>query len=139
MEHLPDLEFLKTFMGLLATISFFTFVLSLIIIPWLVGKLSPDCFFKFSQQAPIQYSFTPYFLAYIVLRNIAGIVMLLAGIAMLFLPGQGILTILLGIFLLSFPGKRRFLLALISRPGIQRSLNWIRTKRSKPPFIWPHD
>src|SRR5262245_38829534 len=38
-------------------------------------------------------------------KNVLGGVFVLAGIVMLFTPGQGLLTILIGLLLLDFPGK----------------------------------
>ena len=61
-------------------------------------------------------------------------VLVMAGIAMLVLPGQGLLTILLGIMLLEFPGKRRVELMLLRRPEILAGLNWIRRHANRPPF-----
>lgn len=121
----------------LATLSIFTFILSLLIIPWVIGMLPANCFERYYTQAAKSIDFTPVYLFLLVLRNIAGVVLLFAGVAMLFLPGQGILTIIISLILLSFPGKRKLLFMIISRPAVRRSLNWLREKRSKPPFIWP--
>lgn len=137
MDTFQNTSLLKEMAGWLATVSLLTFILSLVIIPWIVGKLSADCFVKYYDTPKEHIGHTPSFLAFIVLRNIAGIILILAGFAMLFLPGQGILTIIIGLVLFSFPGKRKLLFKIISRPSIQRSLNWLRRKRSKPPFIWP--
>lgn len=71
-------------------------------------------------------------------KNLLGGILLLAGLAMLVLPGQGVLTILAAMMLLNFPGKRRFEYWLIRRRAIQRMLNWIRAKRHHPPFQFPH-
>lgn len=120
----------------IAVLSTFTFILSLLLIPWLIGRLSPDCFLRLSRkrsQAP--FSFWRLVLA--LLRNTLGLLLLFAGIIMLFLPGQGLLTIVLGILLISFPGKQKLLIGLVSRPGVQRSMDWIRKKRKRPPFNWP--
>src|SRR5438874_1094689 len=46
------------------------------------------------------------------LRNAAGVTLVVAGTAMLVLPGQGVLTILAGLSLLDFPGKRKLQLRL---------------------------
>ena len=58
----------------------------------------------------------------------------LAGIAMLFLPGQGLLTILISICMMDVPGKRRLLDRLAANEHIQAALNWVRRKRGKPEF-----
>lgn len=69
------------------------------------------------------------------LRNVAGVLLVIAGVAMLVLPGQGLLTILLGLILLEFPGKRRIEFALVRRPKILSGLNWLRAKLHREPFV----
>ena len=53
---------------------------------------------------------------------------------MLFTPGQGILSILAGLLLMNFPGKFRLERWLVQRPGVLKSLNWLRARRGKAPF-----
>lgn len=72
-----------------------------------------------------------------VLRNGFGVVVLLAGVLMLFLPGQGLLTILAGLLLLDFPGKRRLLLRLLRRPDVRRWIDGARARAGKPPLELP--
>ena len=62
---------------------------------------------------------------------------MLAGIAMLALPGQGILTILVGITLLNFPGKRRLELRIVRQRRVLRAINWMRAKAKRPPLVLP--
>lgn len=68
-------------------------------------------------------------------KNLLGAIFLLAGIAMLVLPGQGLLTILFGILLLDLPGKRRLERAIVARPGILAVVNRMRQRRGKPPIV----
>jgi hypothetical protein len=68
-------------------------------------------------------------------KNAVGLVFLLAGFAMLFLPGQGILTMLIGISLVDFPGKRRLEATLIGQPTVLSAINSMRNKFNKPPLI----
>ena len=121
----------------IAGLSAVTFIVSLLLIPWLIGRLSPDCFLGLNRNNVAQPPFSLRRLMLALLRNSVGLFLLFAGIVMLFIPGQGILTIILGILLLSFPGKQRLIIALVSRPAVQRSMDWIRKKRKKPPFRWP--
>lgn len=121
----------------IAVLSAVTFIVSLLAIPWLIGSLSPDCFLRLSRKKQVLTPFSPWRILLTGLQNILGLLLLFAGIAMLFLPGQGLLTIIIGALLLSFPGKQKLIGALVSRPGIQRSMDWIRKKRKKPPFLWP--
>lgn len=138
MEIFYGSQPLSALFGWLAGLSLGTFFLSLLFIPYLVGKLAPDCFVKLSGKADRpRPPLTVGSLILLVVRNIIGLTLLLAGMAMLVLPGQGILTILLGIVLLSFPGKLTLLTWLIFLPGVRRSLDWLRKKRGKQPFIWP--
>ena len=70
-------------------------------------------------------------------KNLAGFVFLCAGLAMLVLPGQGIITILVGLTLVDFPGKRGIELRIISRPKVYSAVNWIRSKAGKPALKVP--
>ncbi|WP_202904993.1 hypothetical protein [Neptunomonas antarctica] len=69
-------------------------------------------------------------------KILLGMVLLVAGIAMLILPGQGLITMVVGLSLIPFPGKRRLELFLLSRKAVRSSLNWIRIKADKDPFIF---
>ena len=120
----------------LGIISFFTFRVSILLIPWLISLLPPDYFIRGKRPPPLTPLPPVIFLLLMLLRNIFGIALLLAGIAMLFLPGQGILTMLLGISLLDFPGKHRLIEKLIQQSSVQRGMNWIRVKTKRPPFLW---
>ena len=70
-------------------------------------------------------------------RNLLAMLLLLLGLLMLFLPGQGILTLLIAISLSSMPGKFRLERALIRRRSLFRTANWIRIKYHRPPFLHP--
>ncbi len=140
MEILYSSQPLAAMVGWLAGLSLGTFFLSLLFIPYIVGKLAPDCFVKLGKKAKRpRPPLTVGSLILLVARNVIGLALLLAGLAMLVLPGQGILTILLGVVLLSFPGKLALLTWLIFLPGVRRSLDWLRQKRGKPPFVWPEN
>lgn len=102
------------------------FVVSLLLTPWLLGKVPIDYFIKCEKcQSNI---------IIVTLKNIVGSVLLLAGIIMLVTPGQGIVSILLGLFLMEFPGKRDLELKLINNETTFTTLNWLRSKAGKPPF-----
>jgi hypothetical protein len=93
-------------LGWLFAISVLMFVGSLIAIPWLVIQIPADYFThrrslsdRWRQRHPLLRW------TLLVTKNLCGVVLVLAGIAMLVLPGQGILTILVGLVCLDFPGK----------------------------------
>jgi len=128
LEHV--LEFL-------AALSLFTFVTSIILIPILVARLPRKYFHKdYSFKHTLAQRFTLGQALRRLLRNIVGFTLLLAGVAMLFLPGQGLITIIVGIALMDFPYKKKLIYALSRSIAVQKSLNWLRKKTKKAPFIW---
>ncbi len=68
-------------------------------------------------------------------KNIAGLILVIAGVVMLVGPGQGILTILIGLILMDIPGKRPLEARLIKRPVILAAVNNFRAKYNKPPLV----
>ena len=71
------------------------------------------------------------------LKNVAGGGLVLLGLAMLVLPGQGVLTILIGLTFLDFPGKRRLEIWIIKRSSIRRVLDQARKKAGRARLILP--
>lgn len=69
------------------------------------------------------------------LKNAVGVLLFLAGVAMIVLPGQGLLTMLIGISLLDFPGKRHLERRLVGQPAVLRTINKLREKFGRPPLI----
>lgn len=67
-------------------------------------------------------------------RNVLGWALIAAGVAMLVLPGQGLLVIFIGVMLAEFPGKYRVERWIISRRKIGQSINWLRQKYDRPPL-----
>jgi len=70
-------------------------------------------------------------------KNIIGVLLILAGIAMLVLPGQGVLTILIGLGITDFPGKYKLERKLVSNQAVFKSLNWMRKRAGVEPFVYP--
>ena len=70
-------------------------------------------------------------------RNIIGVILIILGIIMLILPGQGVLTIVIGLILVDFPKKKEFLNKLVALKSVQKSLNYLRKKMNKEPFVFP--
>lgn len=73
----------------------------------------------------------------LIVRNALAALFLLAGLFMLFTPGQGVLMLLAGLWLASFPGKRAFELRLIRAPGVAKTINFLRKRAGKPALILP--
>ncbi len=114
------------------------FLLSIVLVAAVIAKLPADYFLASHEHHfvdPRRYPNLHWFCR--VFRNVIGIVLVVAGIAMLVLPGQGILTIVIGIMLMDFPAKHHFLQKLVSKAVVRKSLNLIRQKLGKPPFRYP--
>jgi hypothetical protein len=74
-------------------------------------------------------------LSIMLIKNLLGIVLLIAGIIMIFLPGQGLLTVLIGIMMIDFPGKRKLEKKIIAQPKLLSSINALRKRFGKEPLI----
>ncbi len=122
--------------GWFAVVSLATFVISAVALPWLLTRLPED---YFDETVPTAHPPWPRHRVlnwvWRLLKNLLGVVLLLAGLVMLVTPGQGILTIMAGLWLLDLPGKRRWERYLIGRPQVLTSINWIRRRAGRPPLL----
>ena len=109
---------------------------TLFIVPWLVVRIPAD-YFLVSKRKPLwrRGQFVPWQILLLVLKNILGIAIVLMGIAMLVLPGQGLLTILIGLLLVNFPGKFQCERWLVSRRPVLKSVNWMRHRVGKAKLL----
>jgi hypothetical protein len=71
------------------------------------------------------------------LKNAFAVLLLLAGVLMLFLPGQGLLTLLVAVLLLDVPGKQRVALWFVRRRVLLAAIQWIRKRAAQPPLELP--
>lgn len=115
----------------LGALSIASLVLAAALLPWIVARLPADHFV--APPAAIRPHTLRGWLARIG-RNVLAAVFVLAGVVMLVLPGQGLLTILIGLLLLDFPGKRALELRLVRRPALRAFLDRLRAKRGQPPL-----
>jgi len=120
----------------LAGVSVLLFVGSVLVTPLIVARIPPD-YFTHDKRPPSRWSSRhPAIRVTLLLsKNTLGVVLMLVGSAMLFTPGQGLLTLLVGFMLLDFPGKYRFERWLIGRRRVLGAVNWIRRRRGKPPLL----
>ena len=133
---MPEIN--EQLIAILIGVSVVTFVGTLIAVPWILVRLPSDYFVR-DRRAPLELS-TRHPMIRIMLfsaKNLLGGVLLLGGIAMLVLPGQGLLTILLGLSLINFPGKFWLERKLVQRHAVYRSINWIRRKGGTGPSEVP--
>ncbi|MDA1163643.1 MAG: FMN-binding protein [Planctomycetota bacterium] len=122
----------------LTIISGVFFAGSLAAIPWLVSRIPADYFTRDSTGHTEFRDRHPVIVTGVrILKNAGGSLLLLMGVAMLVLPGQGLLTMLLGIMLLELPGKRRLEIFIIRRQSINRAINWMRRRSGRDPLLLP--
>lgn len=109
-------------------------ILSMFAIPWLI-LVMPEDYFVAPRHEPDRgvLAWTIW-----ILRNCLACILVVAGIAMLVLPGQGLLTILIGLMCSTFPGKYRMERRLVRYPSIYNAVNWIRERGHRNPIQYPH-
>ena len=113
--------------------SVFMFVATLVAVPVVVVRIPADYFTRPERGTRLILKRHPALgLVVLILKNLLGLILLVAGIAMLVLPGQGLLTIVIALTLLNFPGKYHLERWVVSRPPVFRAINWIRRHRNVP-------
>jgi len=114
------------------------FIVGVISVPLLVCKIPEDYFLRGKRSWSSSYKqFGLAFILILLLKNCLAVVLFIAGLLMLFLPGQGLLSLFLGILLLDFPGKYLLERWLIRKPALHKSLNWIRGKKGVAEILIP--
>jgi hypothetical protein len=120
---------IQLFFQLVIIFSGIMFVFSILIIPVFIARL-PSTYFIESLGNQKKLS-----LPLKALRFALGTLLILAGIIMLFTPGQGIISILIGLMLLPILSTKKVVRRLLTNNKmIQNTLNIIRRKRNKAPF-----
>lgn len=114
----------------------FSLVASIIALPWYLKRLPADYFVR-RTTLRIRTDRTLSETAFLALKNTLGGLLVLAGIAMLVLPGQGIATIVVGLLMMQFPGKRRIERRVISIPPVLRAVNALRAKHGEAALVMP--
>lgn len=122
----------------LAGASLALFVATLLIAPAMLVRIPPD-YFAHPRRPPGRWAHRGRFprVALLVAKNALGYLFVVAGLAMLALPGQGLLTLILGFLLVDFPGKYRTEKWIVSQPRALRTVNWLRRRRGREPLQSP--
>lgn len=71
----------------------------------------------------------------VILKNLIGVILIIAGIIMVVTPGPGGLTILLGLVMMDIPGKRPLEAKMIKKPAVLSAINNLRARYKKSPLI----
>jgi len=123
----------------LTAASIIGFIGSLIAIPWILIRLSSDYFDTRVPRHWMKDHHPVLRIIGLIIKNVIGVVFLIVGFLMLFLPGQGLLTMLIGISFMDFPNKRKLEARIIGQPTILNTINRMRYKFNKPPLIVSED
>lgn len=130
------IDWLREYEGLLALLGFLSvgsLVTASFLTPWALSLIRADYFLRDDRASSCpEFPFRRCLIT--VLRNLLGGSLVMIGVALLALPGQGILTIFAGLLLMSFPGKSSLELWLVRLPLVLKSVNWMRARRGKDPL-----
>jgi uncharacterized membrane protein SpoIIM required for sporulation len=126
LDWLSDYE---TILWWAAAISIALLVLTPLLVAYVVVQLPKDYFNpKRRQRAGWPQKYPALQPLVVVAKNVLGSLLAIAGIVMLVVPGQGLLTLVVGLMLINFPGKYRLERWLATRPQVWRSINWLRKR-----------
>ena len=130
-ENLVDIFFL------LGISSVVILVISALSIGYFIKKIPHDYFLDDKRGITECKNKNPVFwIITFALKNIIGYCLIMGGILMLVLPGQGLLTILVGLMLSDYPGKFKLEKRIIKTNLVLKTINWYRTKSNIPPLIF---
>jgi hypothetical protein len=119
---------------LIASLAFF--VATLAAVPLLIIRIPADYFARRRRpRGSVPDRHPAVRLVLRVAKSVVGAALILVGVLLLVLPGQGLVTILLGIMLLEFPGKYRLERWLVSRRSVLGFLNWLRRAWGRAPLV----
>ena len=127
-EFLSDYKIYLVWLG---TLSFTIFIFSLLTIKWLVALIPSDYFIK-KNNSEFRSNYPIFWLVSIIIKNLVGYTLIIGGILMLVLPGQGLFTIFVGLMLSNYPGKFYIERKFIAIPSVLRAINWLRKKSNTP-------
>lgn len=122
----------------LGLISLITLAATVVVLPIVVINLPQDYFTRDHREVARETRRHPLVWGSLSLfKNLIGLVLIVAGLAMLLLPGQGTITILIGVALTNFPGKYKLERRIVAQPAVGRTLNKIREWAGRPPLGLP--
>ena len=132
------LEFLVPFIPWLVAASAVSLLIGVVLAPVMILRIPSDYFLPERRVTLTPRSRHPAMRVLILAaKNLLGAVLVVTGLALLFLPGQGLLTLLAGLIVMNYPGKFRFERWLVRRPYVLSVMNWLRVQRGRTPLEAP--
>jgi hypothetical protein len=110
-------------------------IASVVAVPWMLVRMPAD-YFKHPRPHLVTRLKTASTKKKFILvgKNLLGVMLAVAGVAMLVLPGQGILTIIVALILTDLPNKHAFERRLVMRPKVRQAIDWLRARQGRPPL-----
>ncbi len=132
-------DFVTAYAGWFALASLLSFIAGLVLMPMFVARIPADYFSRPRRKRWSSGARRPLVqLLLIGAKNCLGIILVTAGLLMIFMPGQGLITLLVGLMIMNYPGKHAVERWLINRPHVLTGVNWLREKYDSPPLTPPH-
>lgn len=129
-------DFIKAYSEWIILLSILTFIGTLLIVPSLVIRIPTD-YFCDTKRHKTEALHPLIRLVLVILKNILGGILVLAGFIMLFTPGQGLITLFIGLMIMNYPGKYVLERWLIVHSGGLSAINWYRARHHQPPLQIP--
>lgn len=123
----------QPYLILIASISGGLAIISMVLVPVLIVQMPKDYFLAAHRIR--RRSFSARWLT--VARNALGVTLFIAGLLMLVLPGQGLLTLIVATIMSDVPGKYRVERWLVLQPRVLKAINWVRRRYHKPEITAP--
>ena len=120
--------------GWLVMMSLLTALITLALVPVLITRIPVD-YFSHDHRLRKMKAHPLLSVTIKAAKNLLGVMFLLVGVLLLFLPGQGLILILVGMLIMNYPGKYALERWLIQRRGVLPALNAIRVRYGKPPLL----
>lgn len=125
----------EALLGWLGALSIVFLCATMIAVPVIVLLLPRRYLLEYDN--PVFLPASPLYTPFSLLKNAVGVLFALAGLAMLLLPGQGLLTIFIGLTLIDFPAKRKVIRWILRRRRLLRAINRFRAGFHRPPLAFP--
>ncbi|HEY3494524.1 MAG TPA: hypothetical protein VGK73_07555 [Polyangiaceae bacterium] len=113
------------------------FVVGLVAVPVVLARIPADYYSRQEEREQVRRRSALGWVGWF-FRNLAGLSLVLLGLLLILLPGQGILTIALGLMLLDFPGRARLERRIVGRPRVLAAINALRRRARRPPLEIAH-
>jgi len=126
-------DLLKDHAQWLIIFSIISFIATLILVPAIIIRIPAD-YFSATKRHKSQHSHPAINLLGTIIKNLLGGLLLLAGLVMLFTPGQGLITLLAGTMIMNYPGKYTLERWLIVRFNLLKPMNWYRARHKLDPL-----